>query len=156
MLSSLSNLSAFALIAGFRFFRTIRTHATIQNKEKKLTAIMYFQYSNLFNKGADDTKKRGSKRESHCSLDIYLSDFTRSELSKQSTTVPFVLVNQTVMYLCSSQMGKVLIDKGPIPWVNVGKSVHIFISENMTLPSIKGQDKYKVYVSVLKVSSSKI
>lgn len=117
---------------------------------------MYFQYSNLFNKGADDTKKRGSKRESHCSLDIYLSDFTRSELSKQSTTVPFVLVNQTVMYLCSSQMGKVLIDKGPIPWVNVGKSVHIFISENMTLPSIKGQDKHKFYVSILKVSSSKI
>lgn len=117
---------------------------------------MYFQYSKLSNKGADDSKKRGSKRESHCSLNIYLSDFTGSELSKQSTTVPFILVNQTVMYLCISQMGKVLIDKGPIPWVNVGKSVHIFISENMTLPSIKAQDKYKVYVSVLKVSSSKV
>lgn len=117
---------------------------------------MHFQYSNLFNKGADDTKKKGRKRESHCSLDICLSDFARSKLSKQSTTVHFVLVNQTVTYLCSSKMEKVLIDKGPMPWLNIGKNAHIFISENMTLPSIKAQDKYKIYVSVLKVSCSKV
>lgn len=124
--------------------------------KKKITAIMYFQYSNLFNKGSDDTKKKGSKRKSHCSLNICLSDFTRSKLSKQSTTVHLVLVYQTVTYLCSSKMEKVLKDKGPMPWLNIGKSVHIFISENMTLPLIKAQDKYKIYVSVLKVSSSKV
>lgn len=41
----------------------------------------------------------------HCYLNIYLSDFTRIELSKQSTMVPFVLANQTFTYLCSNEKG---------------------------------------------------